>query len=219
MFPWLDRPLWIVENQVQLLVIEDPVVLRRTLRELSEQIAGEPGRVVLGVDDVPVELSEAAVLITDPFRPWEESRKLTNRVLQEASMAAGAFPDCVGRVLLSLQELASEVCAALDFNAACTVPTGPEPLMRLLGVRADVSDLDVAELLLETMRLHQRLLGKRLFFLYGVRRLLTREELEQFYRSIFYEKLSVVLLEPAQTEAQLPGEVVTILDRDLCIIR
>ncbi len=91
--------------------------------------------------------------------------------------------------------------------------------MRLLGVRADVSDLDVAELLLETMRLHQRLLGKRLFFLYGVKRLLTKEEQESFYRSIFYEKLSVILIEPEQTEAQLPGEVVTILDRDLCIIR
>ena len=219
MFPWLDQPLCLTENRIQVLVIEDPVILRQTLRELTEQIAGETGRVVFGVDNVPVELSGTAVLISDPLRPLEESKKLTNRILQEASKVAGEFPDCVGRVLLDLQELASELCAALDFNVTCTIPTGPEPLMRLLSIRADVDDLDLAELLLETMRLQRRLLGKRLFFLYGVKRLLTRDELERFYRSILYEKLYVVLLESAQTGSQLPGETVTILDEDLCIIR
>lgn len=219
MFPWLDRPLRIVENRVHVLVIENPVVLRQTLHELSEQIAGEPGRIVLGVEDAPVELAEAAILISDPLRPWEESRKLANRVFQEAAMMAEEYPDRVGKVLSSLQELASEVCAALDFPTACTVPVGPEPLMRLLGIRVDVGDLELAELLLETMRVQQRLMGKQLFFLYGVKRLLTREELALFYRSLFYEKLSVVLLESVQCGAQLPGEAVTILDRDLCIIR
>ena len=43
--------------------------------------------------------------------------------------------------------------------------------------------------------------------------------MERFYRSILYEKLYVVLLESAQTGSQLPGETITILDEDLCIIR
>ncbi|MBR6207382.1 MAG: hypothetical protein IKQ69_00085 [Oscillospiraceae bacterium] len=44
------------------------------------------------------------------------------------------------------------------------------------------------------------------------------EELRLFYRSVFYEKLSVLLIESLQRETTRPEEQLTIVDNDLCVL-
>ena len=48
---------------------------------------------------------------------------------------------------------------------------------------------------------------------------LSEEELRALYRSVKYEKMTVLLVEPAQREYKIEGECVTIIDNDLCVIR
>lgn len=61
--------------------------------------------------------------------------------------------------------------------------------------------------------------GKRLFILYGLKAILSRDELEGLLRSIHYEKLEVLLLDALQRGPAAKGETLTIIDEDLCILR
>ena len=45
---------------------------------------------------------------------------------------------------------------------------------------------------------------------------LSENEITLFYQSVFYEKLSVLLLESGQKETVRPYEEVRIIDKDLC---
>ncbi len=83
----------------------------------------------------------------------------------------------------------------------------------------DTEELSFPELLLEWLRIQRRLMGKRIFILYGLKACLSREEQELLFRSILYEKLDVLLIEPFQRENVIKEECVTIIDRDLCVIR
>ena len=47
---------------------------------------------------------------------------------------------------------------------------------------------------------------------------LTKLPSAPFYRSVFYEKLSVLLIESWQRETSFPEEQLTIVDKDLCVL-
>ena len=68
------------------------------------------------------------------------------------------------------------------------------------------------------MRLQREFFGKQVFIIYGLKLLMTDEELASFYRSVFYEKLSLLLIEPVQTEAPRKEEYVIVIDKDLCVL-
>lgn len=69
------------------------------------------------------------------------------------------------------------------------------------------------------MRLQRAFFGKRLFILYGLKSLLSEEELSSIYRSIFYEKLDLLLIEAWQQTPPGKEEITTIIDRDLCVLQ
>lgn len=217
-FPLLDEPLRFEENRIQVLIIENPVALRRCLDDLRAQMEGQSGDFVLALRYVPQELSRCAVLLTDPLRPEAETRKLAVRIQQEAARAAEDHAEKLGFLLAELNALASDLSLELDFSAAFDPLETPEDLIKLFGFRLDRDALSFPELLLEWMRLQRRFLGKRLFILYGLKAFLSREELCCFYRSVFYEKLDVLLIEALQRGEPVKEECVTIIDKDLCVI-
>ncbi len=49
--------------------------------------------------------------------------------------------------------------------------------------------------------------------------LLSEDELGSFYRSVFYEKLDLLLIEAWQQLPPRQEEVTTIIDRDLCVLQ
>ena len=117
-----------------------------------------------------------------------------------------------------LYELASQIAVELDFSAAFDPVEDPAALVRLLGFRLDEEALPFSERILEWMVLQRRFFGKQLFVFCGLKAYLSDEELRLFYRSVFYEKLSVLLIESWQRETALPEEQATIVDKDLCVL-
>ena len=217
-FPLLPKPLLFEENRVNVLIIEDPFTLRRSLAELSEQIDGASGDFVLSVNDEPLELSNLAAILLDPLHPNTDSKKLTGKITKEAAEAALGYEAELTAALSSANTLASRISREMRFPVAFDPLEDPSDLMRLFGFRLDSDSLDAPELLLEWMLMQRELLGKRLFILYGMKSFLRADELVSFYRNALYEKLDLLLIEPFQREAALKEECVTIIDKDLCVI-
>lgn len=217
-FPLLEQPICFRENRVNVLILEEPNTLRRAVEELTAQLGGEPGPFVLAQDHVPQELSRAAAMITDPFHIDLESKKLSNRITQMAVSAAENHEDKVWEILTAINELAAEIRAELDFEATFSELDYPDEIIRILGFRLDREEMSLPEILLEWMRIQRRLFGKSLFIVYGLKACVAEEDLRSLYRSVFYEKLDLLMIEPWQRGTPLPEETVTIIDKDLCVI-
>ena len=218
-YPLLDKPLVFTENHTNSLVIEAPVELRRIMAELRSQINGDRGRFVLGIDHEPAELSRLAVMVSDPLELDLNARKLSARLMQEVLRAAGTRETQVRNLLLEINSLAAGISMDLDNDITYTPLEDPEGLLRLLDYHPDWDALSMPEQLLGYMRLQRAYFGKRLFILYGLKAVLTREELNGLLRSIRYEKLDVLLLDAFQRDIPAEGEELTIIDEDLCILR
>lgn len=217
-YPLLERPLIIQENMVNVLIIENPAALRRFLHELSEQVMGHAGSIVLGVHNSPAELSQYAVLVTDPLNLNLDSRKMAGKILQAVIQAAENRGDEIQSILKEINILAAELSLSLDFEATFTELDNPTELLKVMNFHLDSDSLEFPELLLEWMRLQRLFIGKSLFVFYGLKAYLDEDELQIFYRSVFYEKLNLLLVEPFQGSNQVASEQVTIIDKDLCIL-
>lgn len=217
-FPFLPEPLHFVENRVNVLFIEEPCTLRRTLRELSEQVEGLAGDIIFSVKDVPQDLSRFAAMLIDPLHPMTESKKLAGLILKAVLAASQEHEAQMYSVLASANELAARLSMELSFPAAFDPLEDPAGLLRLFDFRLDAEGMDVPELLLEWMLMQRCFLGKQLFILYGLKSCLSRDELAAFYRSVWDEKLNLLLIEPFQRGLPMEGECVTIVDESLCVI-
>ena len=217
-FPLLPHALHTTENAVNLLIIEDPETLRRLLRTLREQINGQTGECVLGADNVPVEFSAAALLITDPLRLEVDHRRLAGKLLQEALQTCEDRYADIAAVMTEINRLASEICFAMPIEVDYTEMDDPAALLRMMNLHVEYEKLDPAEALLEHIKLQRRYFGKSFFILYGLKSLLTAEEMRAFYHMAFYEKLDLLMIEPYQREERIEEEIVTIIDRDLCVL-
>ena len=117
-----------------------------------------------------------------------------------------------------INALAAELSVELDFEAAFRTLEDPVDLLKLMDFHLDSENLELPELLLEWMCLQRLFYGKQLFVVYGLKACLSETELMSFYRSVSYEKIDMLLLESYQRGEALPGEELTIIDKDLCVI-
>ena len=217
-YPTLSKPLYFEENKVNVLAVENPAELRYVISELTCQTGGGEGNFVLGINNEIADLGRLGEIVANPFDLEFESRKLEGCINREAAEAAEDFEDEFRDLTTKLNVLASKVTVKMSTDVTYTELDGPEKLLKLMGFHVDSDALDLPERMLEYMLLRRRFFGKELFVIYGLKALLTREESELFYRSAFYAKINLLMLESAHREDNLPCEKVTIVDKDLCII-
>ncbi len=107
----------------------------------------------------------------------------------------------------------------MDYDNSYSPLTEPDGLLRILDYRPNRETMSMPEQLLEYLRMQRAFFGKRLFILFGLKAIISQDELEGLLRSIRYEKLDVLLLDAYQRGPAAEGEALTIIDEDLCILR
>ena len=218
MIPLLEQPIVFSENRVQVLIVENPVAFRQLLEMMHRQAEGRPRDLILAEHFQPQEFSKLAELVMDPFCLDIETKKFVTKLQQVVAEAAESHEEALSSLYGQLYDLASQIAMELDFSVAFDPIEDPAALVRLLGFRLDGEALPFSEGLLEWMVLQRKFFGKQLCVFCGLKACLSDEELRLFYRSVFYEKLSVLLIESWQRETTLPEEELTIVDKDLCVL-
>lgn len=213
----LPRPLSFSENSINVLVIENHRELRRFILSLRDQIEGLPGELVLSKNGEILEMSKNAVIITDPFSLDFESRKLLTRITQDACTAGAEYSEEFYALMVRLNELAMKISRSLSYDAAFEPVDSRDELIKILGFHIDREGMSFPESLLENMKLQRLFFGKKLFVFYNLKACFSPEELSLFYKSVFYEKLTVLLVEDVQREESAACENRIIVDKDLCV--
>lgn len=204
-------------SEISVLTIEHPIELRRFLMDLKNQINGLTGEAVLSEDFELLEFSNAAILLTDIFTIDFSSRKLVSKIYEDVCNSASAYQEDLHHILILLNQLAVQITMNMDFDASFTELNDSTILLKQLNFCVDTENLSYPEQLILYIKLQQRFLKKKLVILYNLKSCFSVSELEAFYQTIQYEKLSILLIENMQRDPPLSMEHTMIIDKDLCV--
>lgn len=212
-------PIEFQENQVEVLIIENPSMLYSTLSDFKDQADGGSGGWSVYVDDEIKPFNKNVEVITDLFSLDINQKKLLNRLnaniereIIENNQEAKWF------------QAYNEFCRAADavvelngYNIGYREEVGLKDLVKLMGFEFKSEAADPIELLYDYICIVKDVFDIDTFVIYDIKSFTPQDKLKKFYKSICYNKLNILLLENHET-ATLPEEHVTIIDYDRCII-
>lgn len=207
------------ENQVNMLVVEDPVSLRKIIHELNGQCKGEGGSFVLSHNNEPLVLSKHMGLTIDPFNIDLNSKKIQTKLYE-------LILDNFGNDLVEkFGELNQSIVSFLDF-ALLEIPFPLDydlefdkvGLLKLFRVGIQTESMEFAVNIIEYMRLQNNLMNVRVLVFVNLKTVLSEIELKEVYKFAYYSKINLVLIE-SQRDKQLDTETITVVDKDRCILR
>lgn len=214
----LREPIYFEENYVNILILENGAHFRNTIGRFMAQCGGEDGDWVLSDDGETLSLSRCAELVSDPFSPDFDSKHFQQRINKAAAEAAFGMEEKTFELLKAINQYANELLLGLDFSADFNELDNPEPLIKLLGLSIEKNILSFPEQIIEYMLLCRKFFGKKLFIFVNLKDCLTRDELQSFYKELFYNKLDLLIIESHISDHTLPCEKKRIIDYDLCEI-
>lgn len=198
------------------LVIENQTFLLELLRDIQQQIRGEPGKIVLSVDDVPVEIGNHLDLLID-FVEFDGNKKglITKviHVLEKTAQDEVHFMETqklLAKVEQFLNELSYDQEVDLVYEKLSLVT-----LLKAVGIRLVIDYTRLVDQIYAYMELVNRFEGDRLFVCLNLRSFVKDEDLQQLVDMVLLHGMKLLLID-SHVYTLLPKENRLLIDKDLC---
>lgn len=206
------------ENCVAELLIESPELFQYFIGGLFRQYNGEEDFIILSENEKELALNKTSSIIIDPFHIDINNRKMLARIYQdiirdyqESNMESILdLQNSINRFLLDICEH-SEYAMVYDDNSDLV------DLLKLFNVRFDSDENDFACNIISYIKIAHRILGHSLFVFVNLKTFLPRNVMGEFYQTIRYEKVNIVLIERFDLYTN-EDENRIIIDKDGCLI-
>lgn len=208
------------ENQINVLAIENRKFMAELIQEINNQINGISGRFVLSDNERELKLDKSCELIVDYFNIDFNNRKnLTQlyKVMNKISIDEDMYDETIemkSQLLRFLYDIEDHVEYSISIDEEFDMIS----VFKAIDIKFDIEELNFVEKLIEYLMLSRNLCGTRVFVLVNLKSFISYDDLRTFYKSIFYCKLNVLLIENADSDNKIECEKVTIIDQDLCEI-
>lgn len=202
-------------NAVNVLVIESEEYFFRYYRELVSQINGEEGGFCLSDDDVILKLAKSAACVDHYLSLQISDKKHLSKlyaVLQQ--IAETSFLREYQRLSEAMADFFAKLNAESDSPLTYNVEGGIVGLLKAFDVRIE-KESSLLEELIQWIRFHANFLHIKCFFFVNLKTMLSSSSISALYHEAALQDVCLFLLENTQRK-KLDGEIVTILDRDLC---
>ncbi len=206
------------ENNVRVLVVENPTVLSALIQELRCAVsAGESEWVLSDSNDI-LPMEKVADLVIDPWSLDLNGKRIKSKLLHYLTDIAQdihyeEFIKTRGRLFQYLELISESSSYSLSYNEEFE----NADLLKWLDVRLDVEAETFLERVVEYVKILGSLCGIRVVFFWGLHAILSPDELQLLYREASYQKVSLVMIESQQGQT-LEGEKYTVIDGDCCVI-
>ncbi len=214
--PDWNRELLFQEGYILGLVLENPTLFRRTLADMTAQMEGANGEMVLSEDFTPVDMGKYLEVLTTivPFDIHKKSlfTKITASV--EKLALGDTFYHRTQEMLALIERYGESLLEEYPYSMAVTPPTATS-LVKMLGIVPEREYAHDMEKLLEYMELVREFDRDKLFVFVNLRGYYTQEDLEAFAADIIRKKLTVLLLDTHEYP-RLSCEKRLVIDNDLC---
>lgn len=215
LIPKYNISLDLSENTVNVITIENPSAYTEIMEDIWNQCEGDEGECILSELDKEIELNQHAECIFNPFILNCNNKKVLLKLYQEISesLDGECFTDVEQRLALFMDEIAAISRYQIDYNPELNL----SGLLKLYNVSIAQENNTLIDRVIEYLRVERELCGKDLFFMVNLKQYFEEAELIEIYKSCFYQKISLVIIETSQSK-HLEEERHIILDHDLCLI-
>ena len=207
------------QHSVLSLVSENANFFRTFLEDLTAQINGEPGQIVLSLRDQPVDAGKYLEVL-DQFVPFEINRKpLLTKILGvlEKKALNEDFYFSTRTLLADVEKYAEDLAFFFYFDIICS-KVSVSSLLRAIGIELRDDYENLAEKILDYMELVREYDRDKLFLSVNLRSYFSERETEMFVGSASLHGFHLLMLENREYP-RLPNEFRVVIDEDLCEIQ
>ncbi|MCH5272785.1 MAG: type II-A CRISPR-associated protein Csn2 [Lachnospiraceae bacterium] len=206
------------ENQVCVLTVENPQSFLNILQNLEWQCRGEEGTIVLSEEGAILPMMNQIEIIWNPLLVDINAKKILNRLYQEMKIVASeeCCPEFRG-IQQAMGQYLNTVGFKLPYDITYNVEVDHLAIYKLCDVQLELEEIDVQKRLIEYIKVLSMLCNLKLLVLVNIKSYLSNEQLSELYKTAFYYKINVLLIESTQKE-RLEGEKQYILDHSDCLI-
>lgn len=213
-----DINIEIKENVINVLSIENPRAYSAILNDIWNQTKGLDGGFILSEGEKIYDMAKMMVCIFNPFDVDCNDKKILTKLYQELKEYAltnliEENANINSAMVQHVDRIINGVPYALDYSVDFDVTN----LLKMYGVSIQTSGETLLENIVEYLKVMKQICRISCFVFVGLKYYLSETELKQLYETVFYEKISIIIVEPIHTKT-LESEHCLIIDNDLCLI-
>lgn len=204
------------ENIVNTITVENRTLFRKMLNDLWLQFEGGDGKWLLFEAEKELQISKTCEVLFNPYAMDINDKKMINaiygdikRVSEEEYYTKSQMinSEIIGWIDLLSKELSYPLTYNLDMDIIS--------ILKAYGVKIEkTSGIDG---IIDYLRLRHQVLKTRIVVWINAKQYFEKNELIELFKSIFYEKMQMVIIEGEESERTCYEESI-IIDNDLCII-
>lgn len=218
--PIFEKSFEVTENEIPVLVIENKAYFRDLINSLILEQDGISGDFSFFFKDKEVNQKKDLELILNFFDlDINKTKNLTKlySFIKTEFVKEEKYLETVN-LTTSILSYMSEITAQSDFSLVYEEDIDITTIFKSLNLRFYYEETTMLEKLVDYIKIMSKFFQKKVFVLVGLKSMFTQEEQEEFYKFLFYEKISVLVIENCEQQNRLFSEKYRIIDEDLCVI-
>lgn len=213
-------PIEFDENEVNLLILENPVYMRKILESLYQQVKGEDGDWVLSDENKILKMDKYAEIIINPFDIDVNQKKLLAALYSviDTEVQNSELLLEWNSLHLLFVNFAEKVSSQVFYDLSLADEFDVKDFLKFMNVKFYEEESSILEKMISYVRLVREMLGLRLIVFVNLHTYLSGEELKYLYEQAFYWKIHILVIENVVPEEKMDIENMIIIDKDACII-
>lgn len=218
--PFFENPFLLEENKVNVLVVENQVFFAKLINELLQQVNGNEGSFVLSCNYKQLDIHKRIDIVIDPFTLDFNKKKIITRLYSQLkSNAIGSEYYMDSKILLGeIVQFIEKISQTTEYPLVYSDNIDIASIFKLAEIKIETSYENLTEKLLDYCSLVQEFCSDSCIVFINLKCYLSDDELGQFYKSISYKKINIMLLENTVREKRFVQEKIRIIDKDFCEI-
>lgn len=208
------------ENTRSLLVIEQPGIFFKLVRELTASDYDEESGFILSENDEVLKKKDKLACIVDPLALSLNERKLLSKLgeLLKREILSTELLVEGNQIISDLESYIIRIIQRMDWGLVYSDKMEIQSLLKIADIRFDEMQETLIEKILDYMKVSCELLDVKCFVFVHLLSYLTEYEVEKFYEYVHYQKICVLLLESRQPDFAKEFSETVIIDKDSCEI-
>lgn len=206
------------ENVINVIVIENKIFFRELVNDFYRQLEKEEGKLVLSLQNKPVDIHKQVILLTDYISFDINQKTLLTKIYAQMEKTALSeenymqTQELIARINRYVFEMAQNVAVQLDVKQITA-----QSIIKMVAPTISNQYSDLLEEILDYMELVREFEGDRLFVFVNMRNYYSDTEMKLFFETINLRKTKALFIE-SSAFSFLPYEKRLVIDEDLCEI-
>lgn len=216
-FEFLNSPIPLQTNKINVLVIENKACFRKTVRAMLSGTA-EEANILLSQQNKPINFKISARLLQNYFALDYSAQQIKSIYADLENFCSEEMRQETLQLSQKISEYLEQLNEAFDFDFNYDFELDLPELFRMKKLKPDQTFKTTVEALLDYMMLLQKYSHVKCFILLNLHVFFSLEELSDLYKALLQRNIPVLVLESSASAEPNTLEQLTILDEDLCEI-